>query len=60
MMQGIPAVLNYGEGQVIFSTTKPTAQSFRSVFLDKKPNGDARDHQHGDSDDYDYLCRADR
>src|ERR1700676_386530 len=34
------------------------AQSFRSAFTNKKPNGDACDQRHGNSDDDDHLCRA--
>jgi hypothetical protein len=54
-MSPVPTFL---QGAVIFSATKPSAQSFRSAFTNKKPNGDACDHHHGDSDDYAYLCRA--
>jgi hypothetical protein len=54
-MSPVPTFL---QGAVIFSTTKPSAQPFRSAFTYKEPNGDACDQHYSDSDDYGYLCRA--
>jgi hypothetical protein len=43
------------DGPGILSATELSAQSFRSAFANKKPNGDACGHHHGDSDGYGYL-----
>jgi hypothetical protein len=50
-----PAFLH---GAGVFCAAKLSAQSFRPAFTSEKPNSDTCSYQHGDRDDYAYLCSA--
>jgi hypothetical protein len=51
----LPPAPAFFHGATIFSAPKLTAQSLRSAFAGKSPNGDTCDHYHGYSDDNAYL-----
>jgi len=54
----VPPVAAFLHGMGIFSSAEPAAKSFGPALSKIEQPRDARNHNHGESDDYDYCCYA--